>query len=150
MLEMWDPVGRLITELRDDAAVAAIVGANPSTGDIRVRSPKPGPGDAQGAGNYRAFIVIATLATPRHQSVPMQRARHVVRCYGRDNEEAARLYVAASDVLHHRGPRLASGGQGIYVTHDDTGGTSDADPDTQQPLYFFIVETLATTQVVAQ
>lgn len=147
---MWDPVGRLLTELRDDMDVADIVGSNPTEpAHPRVRSPKPAPGDAQGPNAYRAFITIATLATPRLPSVPVQRARHVVRCYGRTNEEAAALYAASSDALHHRGPRVTGGGDGIYVTHDDTGGSVGEDPDTEQPYYEFIVETLATTQVVA-
>lgn len=145
---MRDPVGQLLTELKDDAAVAAIVGANP-TSEPRVRSPKPGPGDAQGASAYRAFIVIATLATQREKSaVPVQRARHVVRCYGRNPLEAELLYDAASDALHHRGPRR-SGTRAIYVSHDDTGAAYEEDPDTKQPLYSFIVETLAATQAVA-
>lgn len=149
---MWDPVGRLIIELREDEAVAAIVGENPHAArpvDRRVRSPEPGPGDAQPAGSYRAHVVIVTLATPRHPRVPTQRARHVIRCYGRTNEEAAALYAACSDALHHVGPRLTGARHGIYVTHDDTGGSRDSDPDTGQPFYRFVVETLATTQVVA-
>jgi hypothetical protein len=35
------------------------------------------------------------------------------------------------------------------VSHDDTGGSEGEDPDTRQPYYEFVVETLATTQVVA-
>jgi len=147
---MWDPVGRLLTELRDDDAVADIVGENPHEAVPRVRSPKAGPGDMQqGPENYRAFVTIATLALPRMQSVPVQRARHVVRCFGRTPEEAAALYAACSDALHHRGPRVTGAGLGIYVTHDDTGGEEGEDPDTHQPTYDFVVETLATTQVVA-
>lgn len=146
---MWDPVGKLLTELRDDDAVAAIAGENPHIAVPRVRSPEPGPGDAQGAGSYRAFVVVSTLATPRHPSVPIQRDRHNVSCYGRTPEEAAALYAACSDALHHKGPRSRSDGQAIYVTHDDTGGTEDKDPDTSQPRYQFVVETLATTQAVA-
>lgn len=143
-----DPVGQLLTELRDDPAVAAIVGANP-TSEPRVRSPKPGPGDNQGATKYRAYIVIATLATPPHPTVPIQRTRHVVRCYGRTPTEAELLYQAASAALHGRGPRQ-SGDRAIYVSHDDTGGTYDEDPASNQPLYYFVVESLATTQAVAQ
>jgi hypothetical protein len=146
---MWDPVGKLLTELRDDSAVAAIVSANPTVSVPRVRSPKPGPGDAQQATAYRAFIVIATLATPRLASVPVQRSRHVVRCYGRTPEEADLLYRAASDALHHKGPRQTGAGHAIYVSHDDTGAAYEEDPDTHQPLYAFVVESLATTQVVA-
>lgn len=149
-MEMWDPVGRLLTELRDDEAVAAIVGENPHEPvHPRVRSPKAAPADLQGPNGYRAFVTIATLATPRLPSVPVQRARHVVRCYGRTPEEAAALYAACSDALHHVGPRVTGAGQGIYVSHDDTGGEAGEDPDTDQPTYTFVVETLATTQVVA-
>lgn len=147
---MWDPVGRLLVELRDADRVADIVGVNPTEPVYpRVRSPKAAPGDAQGVGSYRAFVTIATLATPRLQSVPVQRARHVVRCYGRTPEEAAALYAACSDALHHVGPRVTGAGDGIYVTHDDTGASEGEDPDTGQPTYEFIVETLATAQVVA-
>lgn len=148
--QMWDPVGRLLTEMRDDDGVAAIAGENPHEPvQPRVRSPEPAPGDAREPAQYRAFVVIATLATTRERSaVPLQRARHVVRCYGRTPEEAAALYAACSDALHHKGPRVTGAGNGIYVSHDDTGGEASTDPDTHQPLYTFIVETLATTQAV--
>lgn len=149
--QVWDPVGKLITELREDAAVAAIVGANPALkpGErARVRGQEPGPGDAQGVSAYRAFVVVVTLATPRHPQVPTMRARHAVRCYGRTVEEAAALYAACSAVLHGAGPRQTGSGKGIYVSHDDTGASYSKDPDTGQPLYDFIVETLATTQAV--
>lgn len=147
--EMWDPVGRLIDELRDDAAVAAIAGANPSTSVPRVRGQEPAPGDAQGAAAYRAFVLVRTQALPRHPSVPIQRARHLVQCFGRDWIEADRLYRACSDALHHAGPRLTGASQAIYVSHDDTGGSALSDPDTGQPCYEFVVESVATTQVVA-
>lgn len=147
---MWDPVAKLLTDLRDDSAVAAITSENPHEPvHPRVRSPEPGPGDVQGKGAYRAHVVIAALATPRMQSVPVQRSRHVVRCYGRTPEEAAALYAACSDALHHVGPRGHGSGQWIYVTHDDTGAGIEHDPDTHQPHYSFVVETLATTQAVA-
>jgi hypothetical protein len=112
--QMWDPVGRLLVELREDDRVAAIVGANPTEPVYpRVRSPKSAPGDLQGPESYRAHAVIGTLATPRMASVPVQRARHVVRCYGRTPEEAAALYAACSDALHHVGPRVTGAGNGI-------------------------------------
>jgi hypothetical protein len=147
---MWDPVGKLLTDLRDDDRVADIVGENPHEPSVpRVRAPKPAPGDVQGPTKYRAFVTIATLATPRHPSVPIQRARHVVRCYGRTEEEAAALYAACSDAIHHKGPRQTAGGDGIYVTHDDTGGEREEDPATGQPVYTFVIETVATAQALA-
>lgn len=145
----WDPVRRLLVELRDDAAVAAIAGENPHIKVPRVRSPEPGPGDAQGAGKYKAFVVIATLATPPHPQVPIQRARHIVRCYGRDPIEADNLYAACTAVVHGAGPRQTGAGDAIYVSHDDTGATFSKDPDTGQPVYDFVIESVATTQAVA-
>jgi hypothetical protein len=149
----WDPVGQYINELADDAAVAAIVGANP-TGRPRVRGQRAGPGDTPDtdrgeAAQLRAYIVITTLATPPHPQVPVQRPRHNVRCYGRDDEEADRLYRAASAVLHRAGPRTTGSRQAIYITHDVTGATRGEDPATKQPYYDFIVESVATTQVLA-
>jgi len=147
----WDPVGRLVTELRSDPAVAAIAGQNPTTAP-RVRGQHEAPGDARsddrGEALLRAHIVVATLGLPPHPQVPLLRDRHAVRCYGRTPEEATALYVAASRVVHAKGPRRA-GAQAIYVSHDDTGGDYSTDPDTLQPLYTFVVETVATTQVVA-
>jgi hypothetical protein len=151
-MSTWDPVKLLVTEMRGDAAVQAIAGQNPSVPaglGARVRAPKAAPGDANGPSAYRAHVVITTLALPRHPQVPIQRARHVVHCRGRTPEEAEALYVACSAVVHAVGPRLHGSGQGIYVTHDDTGGEFARDPDTQQPTYTFILETVATTQVLA-
>lgn len=148
----WDPVKLLVTELRADTAVRAIAGANPSVPanlGARVRSPEAAAGDAQGPSGYRAHVVISTLALPPHPSVPIQRARHVVHCRGRTPEEAEALYAACSAVVHHVGPRMHGSGHGIYVSHDETGGEYGTDPDTKQPTYTFIVESVATTQVVA-
>jgi hypothetical protein len=148
----WDPVKLIVTELRGDAAVRAIAGANPAVPTslgARVRSPNPATGDANGPSAYRAFVLVRTLALPPHASVPIQRARHVVRCYGRTPEEAEALYAACFAVLHHVGPRLHGSRHGIYVSHDDTGASWGEDPDTKQPYYEFILESVATTQVVA-
>lgn len=146
---MWDPVRQLILDLREDSRVAAIAGANPTRLVPRVSGQEAGPGDVAGPEAYRAHIVVVTLGLPRHASVPVQRARHAVRCYGRTIIEAGELYYAASDALHGLGGRLTGDRHAIYITHDDTGGEYSTDPDTKQPLYTFIVETVATTQVLA-
>ena len=138
---MLDPLGKVLIELRDDAGVSAIV-------SDRVRGYEPAPGDAKAAGSYQAFVVISHLGTDREYRAPVQRVRYSVRCYGRTSQEAEALYGACSDAIHHIGPRLHANGLGIYISHDDIGGTASADPVTQQPLVDFIVELLATTQVV--
>lgn len=156
---MLDPLPKIIDELRDASAIAAIVGANPTSTPVRVRGGEPaGPivnpdtgaviteGDATTP--FRAFIVVVRLTSPRHPRLPIQRPRYAIRCYGRTRVEAAALAMAASDALHGVGPRVHGNGLGIYVTHDDVGMQDDIDPDTNQPLCFIIVEALATTQVV--
>jgi hypothetical protein len=143
----WDPLGKLIIELREDAAVAAIVGE-------RVRPFEPRPGDADvdatpdGPRFKHPFLVVVMLGGARHPRLPIQRPRVAIRCYGRTLVEAGQLYSAASDALHNTGPRVHSNGLGIYASFDDTGGSAERDPDTGQPFYTFIVDLLATTQAV--
>lgn len=143
----WDPLGKLIIELRADAAVAAIAGANP-TSTVRVRGFEPGPDDAQGPGQYRAFVVLVNEGGPRFRRVPVQRPRIAARCYGRNPAEASQLAAAVSDALHFRGPRVHANGLGIYQSWDDTGGEQDKDPDTDQPFVTLFIDLFATTQAV--
>ena len=150
----WDPMGRVVVELRADAAVAAIAAANPSAAAARVRPSNPAPktdsyeGDAHGPGSYRAFIVIRELSTTRDHRVPIQRPRLALLCYGRDDIEAARLARAASDAFHGRGPRVAGNGLGIHVSYDAGSDGVERDPDTGQPYATVLIDLLATTQAV--
>jgi hypothetical protein len=137
-----DIIPKILLELRDDPDVDAIV-------DGRVRSPEPAPGDEQGAGSYKAFVVIVELDVPRIGRLPLQRPQIAVRCYGRTPQEAADLRWACSNVLHNAGPRVHSNRLGIYNSMDRSGGGHDIDPDTKQPLKVIVVDAFATTQVVA-
>lgn len=139
-------LGKFIIEAREDDDVADIVGANPSTDPPRIAH-KAGAGWVTKP--YQAFVLMNILAAPPHRRLPMQRVRLGVRCYGRDEEEAYRLYRAVSNVFHANGPRVHSNGMGIYGSWDDTGPTQDTDPVTQQPVVEFIVDSFATTQAVA-
>jgi hypothetical protein len=141
-------LNKLLIELRENDAVNAIVGN-------RVRTPKPAPGDAawadlvDGTRQYKfAFIVLGLLAAPRRLRLPVQDARIVVGCYGRNVIEAAELRWAASNAIHNIGPRIHANGLGIYNSWEDAGGEADSDPDTGQPLERFIVAAIATTQAV--
>ncbi len=138
-------LGKFIIELREDADVAAIVGANPSTDPPRVAY-KPQP--AWVSKPYQAFILVHIATAPPHKRVPLMRPRVVVRAYGRDEVEAARLAAAASGALHAVGPRVHENGQGFYVSYDDTGPTQDTDPVTSQPVVEFVVDSFVTTQAV--
>jgi hypothetical protein len=136
-----DVLPKLLTEIRDDADVAAITS--------RIRGAEPADGDAQGAGSYQPFVVLVQLAAPRMPRVPVQTARIVARCYGRTPAEAAALRWAVSNAIHNRGPRVFSNGLGFYNSLETEGGEQDKDPDTQQPLQIAFFEVPATTQVVA-
>lgn len=148
-----DVLPKLLIELRDDEIVDSIV-----AGRVRGKDPEPPlidddgrqtePGDARPAGEYIPFVVLSRLGAPPHPSVPIQTARIFIRCYGRDDREAAVLRNACARVLHGREPRTYPNGLCIFATHDVTGGAQDADPDTQQPFESFVVEAVATTQAV--
>lgn len=144
----WDPMGKVLIEVRDDADVAAIVAANPSTA-ARVRVAEPAPDDAQGPSSYRAFVVLVNEGGSRFKRVPVQRPRIIARCYGRTHQEAAALAVAVSNSQHYRGGRTHNNGLGIYASWDDSGGEQDTDPDTDQPLVTVFLDLLATTQAVS-
>ena len=148
-----DVLPKLLIEVRDDEDVAAIVG-------IRVRGKEPQgpvvdadgreiePGDVRPAGQYVPFVVLVRLGGPPHPRVPIQRSRVLFRCYGRDDREAAVLRNACSKAIHGKDPRVFANGLGILSTLDVTGGSQEADPDTAQPMETFVVEAVATTQVV--
>ena len=149
-----DLLPKLLTEIRDDDAVAAIVGTrvrgfepaaptvNPTTGAVI------SPGDARGPGEYVAFVVLVQLDAVRLQRVPVQRAAVAVRCYGRTHAEAAALRWAVSNAIHLTGPRVHANGLGIYQSIDEAGGEQEKDPDTSQPLQTLVISSLATTQAV--
>ena len=139
-----DVLPKLLTEIRDDDAVAAIVGT-------RVRGFEPAPGDAkQGTTQdpYQAFVVLVQLDAPRLRRVPVQRATVAARCYGRTPAEAAALRWAVSNAIHLPGARVHANGLGIYQSFDETGGEQEKDPDTAQPLQTLVISALATTQAV--
>jgi hypothetical protein len=148
----WDPLGKVLLEVRSDSGVTAIAGANPTASPARVRGFEPAPSDI-GAGNstspYKAFVVLVNLGARRERRVPVQRPRILARCYGRTPAEAAQLAAAVSDAVHFKGPRVASNDLGIYASFDDTSGEQDRDPDTLQPYVTVFMDVVATTQAVA-
>lgn len=135
-------LAKVLIELRDDGAVAAIAGN-------RIRGLEPAEGDERPKGSYVPFVVVTDLSGPRMLSLPVQRPSIGVRCYGRTASEAAELYGACSDAIHNIGPRVHTNGLGIYNSFDVSGGTEGTDPDTKQPYYEFTIEAIATTQAVA-
>ena len=135
---MIDPLGALLTEIRDDPAVAALT--------TNVRGGEPAPGDA--AVPFGRFVVLVRLGTQRAKRVPVQEVRIAVRCYGSTYRDAAALYGVVSDAIHNVGPRIGATGVLIHRSFDDIGMGADQDPDTGQPHEDGVLSLFTATQIV--
>ena len=135
---MIDPLGTLLTEIRDDPAVAAL--------EAVVRGGEPAPGDA--ATPFQRFVVLVRLGMTRDKRAPVQAVRIGFRCYGSTYGDAAALYGAVSDAIHNVGPRIGATGALIYRSFDDIGTGAEVDPDTGQPHEDGVISLFAATQVV--
>ena len=135
---MIDPLGKLLTEIRDDPAVAAL-------GAI-VRGGEFAPGDA--AVPFKRVVVLVRLGTTRAKRAPVQEVRIGLRCYGSTFGDAAALYGAVSDAIHNVGPRIGATGVLIHRSFDDIGLGATKDPDTGQPHEDGVIQLFAATQVV--
>jgi len=135
---MIDPLGKLLTEIRDFPAVAAL--------EAVVRGGEFAPGDA--AVPFRRVVVLVRLGMTRDKRAPVQAVRIAVRCYGSTYQDAAALYGAVSDAIHNVGPRIGATGALIYRSFDDVGMGAGKDPDTGQPHEDWVIQLFAATQVV--
>ncbi len=136
---MIDPLGKLLTEIRANPAVASLT--------TRVRGGEPAPGDS--AAPFGRFVVLVRLGTQRDKRAPVQEVRIGFRCYGSTYQDAAALYGAVSDAIHNVGPRIGATGVLIHRSFDDTGLGASKDPDTGQPHEDGVIQLFAATQVVA-
>jgi hypothetical protein len=135
-----DPLGRILTEIRDDPGVAAITS--------RVRGGEPAPGDALGPGSYVPFVVIATLGHSRLKRAPIQEVRLVASCYAATHQAAAALAGAVSTAIHATGHRISGSGVVVFGSFDDGGGGGITDPDTGQPRSNVIISVGALTELL--
>ena len=135
---MIDPLGKLLTEIRNNPAVAALT--------TRVRGGEPAPGDA--AVPFGRFVVLVRLGMTREKRAPVQEVRIGLRCYGSTFQDAAALYGAVSDAIHNVGPRIGATGVLIHRSYDDIGMGASKDPDTGQPHEDGVIQLFAATQVV--
>ena len=138
---MLDPMGSLVTELRADPDVAALVGT-------RVRGGEPGPGDAKGAGEYQAFVVLIGSPAP-YSRVPVTRTSLTVRCYAATYQQAGAVWGAVVKALHQVRARLKSNGLGIYISWFTDTADQSKDPDTGQPYSEGTLVVYATAQAIA-
>lgn len=136
---MIDPMGFLLTGIRDFPAVAALT--------TRVRGGEPAPGDSTVP--FQRFVVLVRLGTQRGKRAPVQEVRIAARCYGSTYQDAAVLYGAVSNAIHNIGPRISASGVLIYRSFDDIGMGAEKDPDTGQPHEDGVVQLFAATQAVA-
>ena len=132
---MTDPLGALLSTIRDDPGVAALT--------TRIRGGEPAPGDA--AVPFGRFVVLARLGTARNRNTHVQKVRIAARCYGSTYEDAAALYGAVSDAIHAVGPRISTTGIAIFNSWDDIGMGAEKDPDTGQPHEDLVIEVIAGT-----
>lgn len=134
---MIDPLGKILTEIRDNATVAALT--------TRIRGGEPAAGDAQPSTGYLRFVVLTRLGNDRALRVPVQTLRIAVRCYGTSFSDAATLAGAVSNAIHNIGPRRNATGVLIHRSYDDVGQGATKDPDTGQPMESFVIEAFAST-----
>jgi len=139
-VSLADPLGYILTTIRDDAAVAAIT--------TKIRGGEAAPGDALGAGSYQPFVVLVRLGTSRLKRAPIQEVRISARCYGATYQGAAALAGAVSDAIHAKGHRINAGGVAIFGSFDDGGGEATADPTTAQPYESVVIQVNAATGLI--
>lgn len=134
-----DLLGKVLTEVRDWPAVAAIT--------TRVRGGEFAPGDAP------PCVVIRKLANDlapfgRGYRAGLQRPLFSVQAYGNSYLQAGQLAAAITDAIHLRGPRKASG-RYIALSLVESGGDQSKDPDTNWPVETLVVSAVGALEAVA-
>ena len=139
-MTLVDPLGKLLTEIRDDPGVAAIT--------TRIRGGQPAAGDALGPGAYVPFVVVSRLGRSRLKHCPTQEVRLVAKCYAATDQAAEALAGAVSDAVHGRGRRITSAGASIFDSFDDGGEGATKDPDTGQPMATILISVGSLTSLL--
>ena len=127
---MTSILGKIIVELRSDAAVAAIAGA-------RVFGRTPPEGEP---GYVAPYVLVRRLGPIRRfPRAPYYTGRLLVDCVGRAGvatgpQEATNLYNAVSTALHAKGYRQSAGGVTVASSYEELGGQAIEDPDTREPV----------------
>ena len=137
---MTDVLGKILTEVRDNVAVAALT--------TRVRGGEPAPGDALGAGHFQRFVVLTRLGSQRLKRAPVQEVRIVAKCYGSTFQDAAALAGAVSNAIHATGHRISASNVAIFGSFDDSGLGAEKDPETLQPHEDLIISVGALTEAL--
>lgn len=131
---MKDPTGKLLTEIRDGAAVSAIT--------TRIRAGEPAQGDVP------PFVVIRRFPiTPFRRALfaPVAHYQYLIQCYGTTPQQASQLAGAVADVVQEPEPRTNASGVGIYNSYWTITGQAQTDPDTNWPFETVIATVNAAT-----
>jgi len=139
-MTLADPLGRILIEIRDDAAVAALT--------TRIRGGEAAPGDLLGPGKYQRVVVLTSLGYARLKRAPLQEVRLLAKCYGLTFQDATALAGAVSDAVHAAGRRITAAGLVIFGSFDDGGDGATKDPDTDQPHADVIIQVNALTELL--
>lgn len=137
---MIDPLGPILTTIRDNATVAAIT--------TRIRGFELQSDDAPPA------VVLRRLGVTRGpfgqtERAGIQQVTIAALCYGITPQQAAALYGAVSDAIHNRGPRKDAQGRLIYLSMEESGGEATLDPDTRWPFETAVIQVIAAAQAIA-
>ncbi len=121
---MTSLTGRVITEIKDDAAVAAIVSDRVAGGEPGLRWAPP-------------MVIVVKAGQSRSPfgqgsgHLGLQEAVYYAHCYGATRVQAEQLAGAVSDAMHDKGPRP---GRTILLSVEDGGGGSELEPGTNYPV----------------
>ena len=130
-----DPLGKLLTEIRDNASVAAIT--------TRIRGEEMASGDAP------PLVLIRSFPVTRPDSrLPVLRHGFAILCYGRTPKEATQLALAVADAIHDLEPRQNASGTAIYQSFHGTINAVETDPDTNWPFRTLFPTALVSTMSV--
>lgn len=137
---MIDPLGLVLTAIRDDPAVAAIT--------TRVRGGELATDDGPPA------VVLRRLGTTRAPMgggtgrAGLEGVTIAALCFAQTYQGAAALYGAVSDAIHMKGPRHDGAGRLIYLTVEESGGDPVVDPDTRWLTETCVISVIAAAKAV--
>lgn len=135
-----DLLGKAVTEIRDNAAVAAIT--------PRVRGGELFDDDAPPA------VVIRGLSNNfspfgRTRRARLQSPTLVALCYGLDRQKADELANAVTSAVNLKGPRRDASGRLVHLSLVDSHGPTDLDPATRWPLRTVLFRMIGAQDAIA-
>lgn len=132
-----DPLGKLLTEIRDFPSVAAITS--------RIR------GEELAQGDVPPLVIIRSFPTSRLTGalrIPILRHGFAILCYGTTPKQATQLALAVAEAVQTLEPRTNAAGTAIYQSFHGTINGVETDPDTKWPFRTIFPSALVSTMSV--